>query len=73
MVLHSITALFLGVTGFIIYSFVKRVAEWRRLRHIPGPSLAGWTDAWLLRYVIPGTLCTKLIDVCNEYGKKPAS
>ncbi|KAK3208388.1 hypothetical protein GRF29_77g542869 [Pseudopithomyces chartarum] len=51
-----------------IYFTIYRLIDWRRLRNIPGPTIAGWTDAWLLRHVISGRLCTKLTDICNQYG-----
>nr|QSQ85904.1 P450 [Preussia typharum] len=68
MTLLSSTMLLLGALGVILYSGITRFIEWKRLRHIPGPKLAGWTDLWLLRHVVPGKLCTKLVDVCNVYG-----
>jgi hypothetical protein len=69
MVLLSSVAFCVAALGLCLYSLIRRVVEWQRLRHIPGPFLAGWTDLWLLRHVVPGTLCTKLYGVCQEYGK----
>lgn len=69
MVLLSSSSLYLGALGLALYLLVRRLQEYKRLCHVPGPLLAGWTDLWLLRYVVPGTLCTKLVDVCEEHGK----
>ncbi|OCK76488.1 cytochrome P450 family protein [Lepidopterella palustris CBS 459.81] len=68
MALLSSAAFSFGALAILIYIGVSRFINWRRLRHIPGPPLAGWTDLWLLRYVVPGKLCTKLFDVCSEHG-----
>jgi hypothetical protein len=72
MVLLSSSSLCLGALGFALYLLFRRLKEYKRLCHVPGPLLAGWTDLWLLRYVVSGTLCTKLVDVCEEYGKSVA-
>jgi hypothetical protein len=69
MVLLSSTTFFIGALGAVSYAVITRFILWRRLRHIPGPLIAGWTKLWLLRHVVPGKLCTKLVDICNEYGR----
>ncbi|KAF2183580.1 cytochrome P450 family protein [Zopfia rhizophila CBS 207.26] len=68
MILLSSTVLLIDVVGVALYSVITCFIKWQHLRHIPGPPLAGWTDPWLLRHVVPGKLCTKLVDVCNKYG-----
>lgn len=63
----TIISIILGLIA--IYFIIYRLIDWRRLRGIPGPTIAGWTDAYLLRHVISGKLCTKLTDICNQYGE----
>ena len=54
------------VTAFLLG---HRAWAWWRLRHIRGPLFAGFSDLWMLRRVLAGTLYEDLGDVCNEYGK----
>jgi hypothetical protein len=49
---------------------VSRVRRWRRLRHIPGPLLAGWSKAaWLLRKALGGRFHLDTAEVCEKYGR----
>lgn len=67
--LDNASNLFVLASFGILYALVACFSSWRRLRHIPGPKAAGWTKLWLLKYMVSGTLCTKLGDVCSKYGK----
>jgi cytochrome P450 len=41
--------IFAGLSG--VYVVLSSVLQYWRLRHIPGPSLAAWTDFWLMRHM----------------------
>lgn len=48
----------------------SRVRRWLRLRHIPGPPLAGWSKAiWLLRKSLGGRFHLDTAEVCEKYGQ----
>lgn len=47
---------------------ISRFLAWRRLQHIPGPALAGWTDLWLITKTWRGSLFTDLGQLCNTHG-----
>ncbi|KAE9374995.1 pisatin demethylase [Stipitochalara longipes BDJ] len=48
---------------------IFRVRRWLRLRHIPGPPLAGWSKAaWLLRKALGGRFHLDTAEVCEKYG-----
>jgi len=50
-------------------SVVFRVRRYLRLRHIPGPPLAGWSKApWLLRKALGGRFHLDTAEVCQKYG-----
>lgn len=55
--------------GFLlIIHAIRRVRGWYRLRHIPGPALAGWTSLWLTRRYLRGTFCQDVPDLVEKYG-----
>ncbi|KAK5661831.1 hypothetical protein OQA88_9934 [Cercophora sp. LCS_1] len=33
-------------SAFLAYDITRRVRRWHRLKHIPGPWIAGWTNLW---------------------------
>lgn len=39
--------IFIGVTG--VYLVLASVLQYWRLRHIPGPPIAAWTNLWLMQ------------------------
>ncbi|KID81566.1 Cytochrome P450 family protein [Metarhizium guizhouense ARSEF 977] len=47
---------------------LPRYRQWKKLSHIPGPAIAGWSKIWLLRHVLPGRLCKRLEEVTKTYG-----
>src|ERR1700694_519436 len=53
------------------YLVAQRLQAWYRLRHIKGPSLAAFSDIWMLKRVWKGTLYEDLGDLCAQYGKRP--
>jgi hypothetical protein len=65
LVLAAILALLAGV--YLIFS---SVLQYWRLRHIPGPPLAAWTNLWLMRHM-NGT--EKFYDVRKRLHQKYGS
>jgi len=58
-------SLLLGV-AFIF----QRLRQWQRLRHIPGPRLAGFSRwFWLVPLVRSGQLDSRLQALNKKYGK----
>jgi hypothetical protein len=53
----------------VAYAVVSRVRTWLRLRHIPGPPVAGWSKAWLLRKALGGRFHLDTAEVCEKYGQ----
>ncbi|OJD17754.1 hypothetical protein AJ78_02163 [Emergomyces pasteurianus Ep9510] len=47
---------------------VRRLHNWNRLRHIPGPRTCGWTDIWMLRRAWSGSLYEDLGELCQQHG-----
>ncbi|KKZ65566.1 hypothetical protein EMCG_08591 [[Emmonsia] crescens] len=52
----------------VAYLVVRRVHNWHRLRHIPGPRWCGWTDIWILRRAWSGSLYEDLGKLCQQHG-----
>lgn len=49
-------ALFLYILSLLILGrVIQKVQAWYRLRHVPGPPLAGWTGLWLAKQFLKGT------------------
>jgi hypothetical protein len=46
---HTVVLIVLFVVLSGVYLLVSSVLQYWRLRHIPGPRLAAWTDLWLMR------------------------
>jgi len=61
----SIAAAALVVAWFI----ARTIWVWRRLRHIPGPTLAGFSSLWLIRKQSSGRFCEHMRDVSEKYGE----
>lgn len=62
------TAAIWGISAVVAYAVFARFRDWRRLKHIDGPSLAGWTDYWMIRSQLSGRMNLDLADVVREYG-----
>ena len=56
------------VASYVLYFFAKRIIAWKRLRHIPGPTEAAWSQSWLVRHQLGGDMCFDLEEVCNKHG-----
>jgi hypothetical protein len=65
VVLASILALLAGA-----YFILSSILQYWRLRHIPGPPLAAWTNLWLMRHM-NGT--EKFYDVRKRLHQKYGS
>ncbi|GAB1315638.1 hypothetical protein MFIFM68171_05848 [Madurella fahalii] len=62
------TAVVLGLALVAIYLIIQRVKGYARVRHIPGPFWAGWTDLWLIYTQLSGRMCFILADANKKYG-----
>jgi hypothetical protein len=65
LVLTSVVAFLAGA-----YLILSSVLQYWRLRHIPGPPVAAWTDLWLMRHM-NGT--EKFYDVRKRLHRKYGS
>ncbi len=63
----TLIAIVVGV--WLLFSAIARVRAWYRLRHIPGPWLAGWTDFWLIRTTWHLQVFNNLGQACKDYGE----
>ena len=61
--LAVVTVLLLGV-----WCLARLFRSWHRLRHIPGPPLAGWSAAWLLRTLLSGRFHEHMREASERYG-----
>ncbi|RDW65159.1 hypothetical protein BP5796_09851 [Coleophoma crateriformis] len=50
------------------YTAVSRIRTWLRLRHIPGPSFAGFSRFWLLRKALGGRFHLDTAEACEKFG-----
>jgi hypothetical protein len=66
----SFTArLVLGLLGMIIaVGLLKRIRNWQRLRHIPGPFGAGILEWWHLKNTMGGRMHLDTVEACEKYG-----
>lgn len=64
----SIAAL-VGIATLSVYLLIDRVRGHSRLKHIPGPFWAGWTDLWMIRAQLSGRMCFLLAEANGKYGK----
>lgn len=58
-----------ATAGLVVYSVVTRFIQWKRLRHIAGQPLAGWTNLWLSRQAATGKISSKFDEACRKYGE----
>jgi hypothetical protein len=57
----------------VVAFIIRRLRQWRRLRHIPGPPLAGFSRwFWLVPLVRSGQLDLRLQALNKKYGKLSA-
>jgi hypothetical protein len=53
----------------ITYVAVASVSQWKRLKHVPGPTGTGWSKWWLLRNTLGGNMHLALERANNKYGE----
>ncbi|KAJ4389779.1 hypothetical protein N0V93_007251 [Gnomoniopsis smithogilvyi] len=58
----------LVVLGLLGYCSASTYTTYRRLRHIPGPKIAGFSKWWMLRNTLGGSMHLALKDACETYG-----
>lgn len=59
----------LALLAAVLFYVVRSIQGYRRLAHISGPFLAGWTDLWLVWGQLSGQLNFTLLDVSKQYGE----
>jgi len=59
----------LGFVALIFLDFIRRLRRWHRLRHIPGPPLAGWTSFALTKPYLDGTIYEHWKELAEKYGE----
>lgn len=52
------------------YCSASAYTTYRRLRHVPGPRIAGFSKWWMLRNTLGGSMHLALKEVCETYGKR---
>ena len=53
----------------VVVLLSKWVTAWLRLRHIPGPFSASFSNLWLAWHARRGTLPWAIKDATDKYGK----
>ncbi|PTB55260.1 hypothetical protein M431DRAFT_520506 [Trichoderma harzianum CBS 226.95] len=53
---------------FLVAFLARQVCCWQRLRHIPGPTIAGWTIWWQLSNALSGRYHEHLKEAADTYG-----
>lgn len=56
------------VTGYIAVFLLQFANNWRQLRQVPGPLLAGMTNFWRAWYQYNGRLRGKLVELHKKHG-----
>ncbi|KAL0934654.1 benzoate 4-monooxygenase cytochrome p450 [Colletotrichum truncatum] len=62
------TATSVAALVLTIYLIICRIRDYARLRHVPGPFWAHWTDLWLIKAQLSGKLAFTLQDLHNKHG-----
>ncbi|OCT52373.1 hypothetical protein CLCR_11071 [Cladophialophora carrionii] len=57
------------VTAAVVWVVVSTAASYHRLRHIPGPWLARFSQLWLLNVTSKGDLYLAMEGVIEKYGR----
>ncbi|KAK3987332.1 putative cytochrome P450 E-class, group IV [Cladorrhinum sp. PSN332] len=65
---HLTTIILSLAVAVILVNVMHRFKRWHRLRHIPGPPLAGWTSLWLTRRFIGYKVFEGIRDLSDKYG-----
>ncbi|EAQ83674.1 hypothetical protein CHGG_10078 [Chaetomium globosum CBS 148.51] len=61
--------LVLYILGLLFLAhIIRRVRQWYRLRHVPGPPLAGWTSLWLTKQYLNETFFLDVPALVEKYG-----
>jgi len=55
----------------IAYTIEETIRQWYRLRHIKGPSLAAFSNLWLVRACWNGSMHLEFGAVSEKYGMVP--
>ena len=67
-------AIFSGVVGLyivgiiVVSAVVQRTRTWLRLRHIPGPPIAGLLEWWHYKHTMEGQMHLDTAGACEKYG-----
>jgi hypothetical protein len=63
------TSAIISVVGILLITNVlHRLLRWRRLRHVPGPPLAGWTSLWLTGRYLNSEILNDISGLTAKYG-----
>jgi len=57
------------ITALFAYLLVSSIAQYFRLRHIPGPPGAGFSKWWLVGRITSGRTHLDYYEVCEKYGQ----
>jgi hypothetical protein len=57
-----------GIAFLLIYYAIIRVQRYLRLRHIPGPALASWSNIWLWQVLNSGRWQKVAFELDQKYG-----
>jgi hypothetical protein len=68
MGLVSVTTASTVVVLVVAVITIQKILTFRKLRHIPGPPLAGFTRLWLLWHSFGGQIEIVLGDASRKYG-----
>jgi hypothetical protein len=67
---HQLGVVFCLSLFLVVTLFIRRLRRWQRLRHIPGPPLAGFSRlAWLVPLARSGEIPTWMREAEQKYGK----
>jgi hypothetical protein len=76
--LHDLVAALYAISLYTIFLIVpaygiRAYISYRRLAHVKGPTLAAWSNFWLLKAVYRLNTHKELYDVINKYGELSVS
>jgi hypothetical protein len=62
-------ALIWSLLGLVLLATaVRRLLRWRRLSHVPGPMISGWTSLWLAKRSLKRELFFDVRRLTAKYG-----